>query len=67
MSDATMSKLVRELGIQAVPHRFRSSFRDWCGDTGQPRELAEAALGHTIRNSAEAAYAGLTSWTGDGR
>ena len=57
MSDATLSKLVRELGINAVPHGFRSSFRDWCGDTGQPRELAEAALAHTIRNKAEAAYA----------
>ena len=34
MSDATLSKLVRELGINAVPHGFRSSFRDWCGDTG---------------------------------
>ena len=57
MSDATLSKLIRELGIAAVPHGFRSSFRDWCGDTGQPRELAEAALAHTIRNKAEAAYA----------
>ena len=57
MSDATLSKLIRELGINAVPHGFRSSFRDWCGDTGQPRELAEAALAHTIRNKAEAAYA----------
>ena len=57
MSDATLSKLVRELGIEAVPHGFRSSFRDWCGDTGQPREVAEAALAHTIRNKAEAAYA----------
>ena len=57
MSDATLSKLIRELAITAVPHGFRSSFRDWCGDTGQPRELAEAALAHTIRNKAEAAYA----------
>ena len=57
MSDATLSKLVRELGLEAVPHGFRSSFRDWCGDTGQPREVAEAALAHTIRNKAEAAYA----------
>ena len=57
MSDATLSKLVQELGINAVPHGFRSSFRDWCGDTGQPREVAEAALAHTIRNKAEAAYA----------
>ena len=57
MSDSTLSKLVRELGIKAVPHGFRSSFRDWCGDTAQPREIAEAALAHTIRNKAEAAYA----------
>ena len=57
MSDATLSKLVRELGIEAVPHGFRSSFRNWCGDRGQPREVAEAALAHTIRNKAEAAYA----------
>ena len=57
MSDNTLSKLLRELGIHAVPHGFRSSFRDWCGESGQPRELAEAALAHTIRNKAEAAYA----------
>ena len=57
MSDATLYKLVRELGIEAVPHGFRSSFRDWCGDTGQPREVAEAPLAHPIRNKAEAAYA----------
>ncbi len=29
LSDMTLSKLVRELGIPAVPHGFRSSFRDW--------------------------------------
>ena len=57
MSDATLSKLVRELGIKAVPQGFRSSFRDWCGDTGQPREVAEAVLAHTIHKKAEAAYA----------
>ncbi|MDE0658778.1 MAG: tyrosine-type recombinase/integrase [Chloroflexi bacterium] len=57
MSDNTISKLLRDLGIDAVPHGFRSSFRDWCGEGGQSRELAEAALAHTIRNKAEAAYA----------
>ena len=57
MSDNTISKLLRDLGIDAVPHGFRSSFRDWCGESGQSRELAEAALAHTIRNKAEAAYA----------
>ena len=57
MSDNTLSKLLRDLGVNAVPHGFRSSFRDWCGESGQSRELAEAALAHTIRNKAEAAYA----------
>ena len=57
LSDNTLSKLLRDLGIDAVPHGFRSSFRDWCGESGQPREVAEAALAHTIGNQAEAAYA----------
>ena len=48
---------MRENGIKAVPHGFRSSFRDWCGETGQPREVAEAALVHVIANKTESAYA----------
>ena len=56
-SDATLSKLLREQGIQAVPHGFRSTFRDWCGETGQPREVAEACLAHAVRSNVEAAYA----------
>ena len=31
LSDNTISKLLRKLGIKAVPHGFRSSFRDWGG------------------------------------
>ena len=42
---------------RASPHGFRSSFRDWCGDTGQPRELAEMALAHAVGSKVEAAYA----------
>ena len=57
LSDSTISKLVREQGIQAVPHGFRSSFRDWCGETGQPREVAEACLAHAVKSKVEAAYA----------
>ncbi|MYB50680.1 MAG: tyrosine-type recombinase/integrase [Acidobacteriia bacterium] len=57
LSDATLSKLLRELGVQAVPHGFRSSFRDWCGETGQPREVAEACLAHAVKSKVEAAYA----------
>ena len=56
LSDATVSKLLRENGVQAVPHGFRSTFRDWAGETGVPREVAEAALAHAVRG-VEGAYA----------
>ena len=58
LSDMTLSKLIKELGIAAVPHGFRSSFRDWAAEqTTTPREVVEAALAHTVRNPTEAAYA----------
>ena len=55
LSDSTVSKLLRENGIDAVPHGFRSSFRDWCAETGKPREIAEAALAHVVQG-VEGAY-----------
>ena len=57
ISNATMGKLLRENGIDAVPHGFRSSFRYWCDETGVPREVAEACLAHTVADATEAAYA----------
>lgn len=45
LSDQMLSKLLRELGIRAVPHGFRSSFREWaveCSTTPSP--VVEAAL-----------------------
>ena len=58
LSDMTLSKLIKELGIAAVPHGFRSSFRDWASErTSHPREVIEAALAHSVRNQVEAAYA----------
>jgi hypothetical protein len=35
---------------------MRSSFRDWCGESGVPREVAVAALAHTVKGI-EGAYA----------
>lgn len=43
-------------GRIATAHGFRSSFRDWCSEHGYPRDLAERALAHTVRNKVEAAY-----------
>ena len=58
LSNMTLSKLIKELGIAAVPHGFRSSFRDWAAErTNTPREVVEAALAHTVPNPTEAAYA----------
>ena len=57
MSDMTISKLVKQRGIEAVPHGFRSSFRDWAAErTNIPREIAEHALAHVVGDAAELAY-----------
>jgi integrase len=37
-------------------HGFRSCFRDWAAETGQPADVAEAALAHTLGNKVQAAY-----------
>ena len=44
------------LGRSATAHGFRSSFRDWASENGYPRDYAERALAHTIKNASEAAY-----------
>ena len=57
ISDNTISKLLRELEIEAVPHGLRSSFLDWateCSDA--PREVCELALAHVNSDRVEAAY-----------
>ena len=57
MSDATMSAVLKRMGIDATVHGFRSSFRDWCGDyTNYPRDLAEQCLAHGADDPVEAAY-----------
>ncbi|MDA9982512.1 tyrosine-type recombinase/integrase [Gammaproteobacteria bacterium] len=57
LSDNTLSKLLRELGIECVPHGFRSSFRMWAGEqTNIPREVCEFALAHVVGDAAERAY-----------
>ena len=57
LSDMTLTKLLRDNGLseRATVHGFRSSFRDWCADTGKPREIAEAALAHAV-GGVEGAY-----------
>ena len=57
LSDMSLTKLLRDRGLadRATVHGFRSAFRDWCAETGAPREVAEAALAHTV-GGVEGAY-----------
>ena len=58
ISASTLLKMLNDLRIAAVPHGFRSSFRDWAAEkTDHPREVIEAALAHVVQNKVEAAYA----------
>lgn len=53
---ATLATL-RKLRDGLTSHGFRSTFRDWAADqTAYPREVAEAALAHSIKDQTEAAY-----------
>jgi integrase len=57
MSDMTLTAVLRRMGRGGLTaHGFRSSFRDWCADTGQPADIAEAALAHAIGDKTVAAY-----------
>jgi integrase len=57
LSNMVFLMALRRMGIQATPHGFRSSFRDWAGDsTHFPRDLVEHALAHAIESKTEAAY-----------
>ncbi len=58
VSATTLPKMLQQHGVAAVPHGFRSSFRDWAAEeTDHPREVIEAALAHVVQNKVEAAYA----------
>jgi integrase len=53
----TLSAVLRRMKVEAVPHGFRSTFRDWAAErTSYPHEACEMALAHTVANKVEAAY-----------
>jgi integrase len=69
LSNMSMLELVRGMtradgkpwtdhrGRMAVPHGFRSTFRDWAAErTNFPAEVAKMALAHAIEDRTEAAY-----------
>jgi integrase len=58
LSDMSMSAVTRRMGVPAVPHGFRSSFKDWCrSSTAYPDEVSELALAHVNSDATRAAYA----------
>lgn len=57
LSDMSLTAVMRRMEVDAVPHGFRSTFRDWVGESTQfQSELAEMALAHVLPNKTEAAY-----------
>ena len=58
LSNMAMLELLRGTTDDSFTvHGFRSSFRDWAGEqTNYPREIAEAALAHSLKDKTEAAY-----------
>ncbi|MGD9667803.1 MAG: tyrosine-type recombinase/integrase [Hyphomicrobiaceae bacterium] len=58
LSDMALEMVLRRMDAKpATVHGFRSSFRDWAGEaTSHPREIAEAALSHTVGDAVERAY-----------
>jgi integrase len=58
LSENTFNKLIKELGLAVHAHGFRTSFRTWTQEkTNYPREIAEFALAHALKDNSEAAYA----------
>ncbi|MEM7776349.1 MAG: integrase arm-type DNA-binding domain-containing protein [Pseudomonadota bacterium] len=59
LSDMALTSVLRKMGqTEITVHGFRSTFRDWAGETTSfPREVIEAALAHRLKDKAEAAYA----------
>jgi integrase len=56
-SDMTMAMPIRRAALPITVHGFRSAFRDWAAEsTSFPREVAEKALAHAVRDRVEAAY-----------
>lgn len=57
LSDMAMSKLMKDLSANGVPHGFRSTFRDWASEfTNFSREVTERAMAHRLGDKTEAAY-----------
>lgn len=58
LGHATLFKLLRTMGrADLTAHGMRSTFRDWCAETGKDEALAEASLAHARGDQTERSYA----------
>lgn len=58
LSNMAMLAVLKRMGrTDLTVHGFRSTFRDWAGETtNYPREVIEHALAHQLADASEAAY-----------
>ena len=58
LSDMSLTAVLKRMDrADLTAHGFRSTFRDWAGEsTGYAREVIEHALAHQLKDKAEAAY-----------
>lgn len=58
LSDMSISSVCRRMKVNAVPHGFRSTFKDWArSSTSYADEVSELALAHVSSDATRAAYA----------
>ncbi len=64
LSDMALNAICRRMEVPAVPHGFRSSFKDWARNNARdtegmlfPDEVSELALAHVNNDATRAAYA----------
>ncbi len=57
LAQKCMAQYMRDNKLDACPHGFRSSLRDWLAETTDaPYEVAETILGHVVGGKVERAY-----------
>ena len=55
LASNALHRLLKLAGVGGTTHGLRTSFRSWAAESGVPREVAEAALGHVVAG-VEGAY-----------
>ncbi len=56
ISSSTLPAALHNAGVNGSLHGFRSSFRDWCSESGIADRVAETCLAHAVPDAVQAAY-----------